>query len=66
MSDLAEENERLQKELSRQKRLATRALASYQQRALQMELIRQQNEDLDRLAADLARAKRVAEDRARE
>ncbi|MEC7520759.1 MAG: response regulator [Myxococcota bacterium] len=66
MSELAEENERLQKELARQKRLATRALASYQQRALQMELIRQQNEDLDRLAADLARAKRVAEERARE
>ncbi|MFK7990085.1 MAG: response regulator [Sandaracinaceae bacterium] len=56
----------LQKELAKHKRLATRALASYQQRALQMELIRQQNEDLDRLAADLARAKKVAEDRTRE
>ncbi len=64
--DLAAENERLQKELAKQKKLAVRALASYQQRALQMELIRQQNEDLDRLAADLAKAKRIAEERARE
>lgn len=64
--DLRAENERLREQVAKQKRLATRALASYQQRALQMELIRQQNEDLDRLAADLAKAKRVAEERARE
>jgi len=66
MSDESGEVQKLREELAKQKRLATRAIASYQQRALQMELIRQQNEDLDRLAADLARAKRVAEDRARE
>ncbi|HJL15381.1 MAG TPA: response regulator [Sandaracinaceae bacterium LLY-WYZ-13_1] len=66
MSDLEAENERLKKELKKQKRVASRSLAIYQQRALQMELIRQQNEDLDRLAADLAKAKRLAEDRARE
>jgi len=66
VSEEQTELERLRAELGKQKRLATRAIASYQQRALQMELIRQQNEDLDRLAADLARAKRVAEERARE
>ncbi|HEX4459293.1 MAG TPA: ATP-binding protein, partial [Polyangia bacterium] len=60
------ENEVLRAEVERQRRLAARAVASYQQRALQMEIIRQQNEDLDRLAADLARAKRVEEERARE
>src|SRR6202046_5499784 len=31
-----------------------------------MEIIRQQNEDLDRLAADLARAKRIEEEKSRE
>ena len=66
VAELEAANEKLRAELSKQKRLATRALASYQQRALQMELIRQQNEDLDRLAADLAKAKKLAEARARE
>ncbi|HJL05994.1 MAG TPA: response regulator [Polyangiaceae bacterium LLY-WYZ-15_(1-7)] len=66
LEELEAENEKLKKDLAKQKRLATRSLAGYQQRALQMELIRQQNEDLDRLAADLAKAKRVAEERARE
>src|SRR5690606_31791666 len=41
-------------------------LANYQQRALHMEIIRQQNEDLDRLAQELARAKKAEEERARE
>jgi len=64
--ELLEEVRRLRTEVQAKSRIATRALASYQQRALQMEIIRQQNEDLDRLAADLARAKRVEEDRSRE
>lgn len=34
-----------------------------QQQALQMEIIRQQNEELNRLAADLAQAKQLAEER---
>jgi len=62
--ELRAEIARLEAALAQQKKNSTRALASYQQRALQMEIIRQQNEDLDRLAADLAKAKRVAEDRA--
>jgi CheY-like chemotaxis protein/signal transduction histidine kinase len=66
LESLRAENERLRQDLRRQKKLATRALASYQQRALQMEIIRQQNEDLDQLAADLAEAKRLAEERAKE
>ncbi len=53
-------------ELRRAQSIANRSVASYQQRALQMEIIRQQNEDLDRLASDLARAKRLEEERARE
>lgn len=78
--DLREENARLQKELAearaklatadaevkKAKSLSARTMAVYQQRALQMEIIRQQNEELDRLAADLARAKTVEEKRARE
>jgi PAS domain S-box-containing protein len=53
-------------ELKKSRAVSARTLASYQQRALQMEIIRQQNEDLDRLAQDLARAKRIEEQRARE
>jgi CheY-like chemotaxis protein/signal transduction histidine kinase len=64
--DLAAENERLRAELEAQKNVATRAMASYQQRALQMEVIRQQNEDLDRLAVELARSKRAEEERSRQ
>ena len=59
------ENARLAKELEGQRSVATRVLASYQQRALQMEVIRQQNEDLDRLAGELAQAKRTEEERSR-
>lgn len=53
-------------ELKRTKSVSARSLASYQQRALQMEIIRQQNEDLDKLATDLAISKRNEEERARE
>jgi PAS domain S-box-containing protein len=53
-------------ELKKSRAVSARTLASYQQRALQMELIRQQNEDLDRLATELAHAKRNEEERARE
>jgi PAS domain S-box-containing protein len=53
-------------ELKRTRSVSARALASYQQRALQMEIIRQQNDDLDRLATELAIAKRNEEERARE
>src|SRR5262249_2781810 len=63
---LIAENQRLKEDLEIKSRLAARALASYQQRALQMEIIRQQNEDLDRLASDLARARQIAEERAKE
>ncbi len=51
-------------ELKKSRAVSARTLASYQQRALQMEIIRQQNEDLDRLAQDLARAKKLEEERA--
>ena len=53
-------------ELRKSRATSARVLASYQQRALQMELIRQQNEDLDRLAKDLADAKKLEEKRGRE
>ncbi len=55
-----------QEELKRARSISARSLASYQQRALQMEIIRQQNDDLDRLATELAIAKRNEEERARE
>jgi CheY-like chemotaxis protein/signal transduction histidine kinase len=63
---LIAENRRLREELEAKTRLANKALASYQQRALQMEIIRQQNDDLDRLASDLARARQLAEERAKD
>ncbi|QSQ20578.1 response regulator [Pyxidicoccus parkwayensis] len=53
-------------EIKRTRAVSARSLASYQQRALQMEIIRQQNEDLDRLAQELVVAKRNEEERARE
>lgn len=68
-AELEEANRRLSEnllELQKSRAISARTLASYQQRALQMEIIRQQNEDLDRLAQDLARAKRAEEERARE
>lgn len=66
LARLRARNAELEAQLKQKQRLATKAVASYQQRALQMEIIRQQNEDLDRLAADLAKAKRIAEEHARE
>lgn len=67
--ELAESNRRLQQnvaELKKSRAISTRVLASYQQRALQMEIIRQQNEDLERLTQDLAKAKKLEEQRSRE
>ena len=66
IAQLEAENTRLKQEAATQKALTARAIASYQQRALQMEVIRQQNDDLDRLANELARSKRAEEDRARQ
>ncbi|MCA9694986.1 MAG: response regulator, partial [Myxococcales bacterium] len=54
---LEAENARLREVIKAKERIATRALASFQQRALQMEIIRQQNEDLERIANDLAQSK---------
>jgi PAS domain S-box-containing protein len=68
-AELQEANKRLAEnleELKKSRAVSARTLASYQQRALQMEIIRQQNEDLDRLATELAIAKRNEEERARE
>ena len=63
--ELEAANAALTADLETQRGLSARVMASYQQRALQMEVIRQQNEDLDRLAAELALAKRNEEDRSR-
>ncbi|PCC70171.1 Anti-anti-sigma regulatory factor (antagonist of anti-sigma factor) [Nannocystis exedens] len=46
-------------------RKATRAMASFQQHALAMEVIRQKNEELDRLTAELEQARAAEVDRAR-
>ena len=65
---LEEANRELEKslnEVEKNQALSARSLASYQQRALQMEIIRQQNEDLDRFATELAQAKRTAEEKSR-
>src|SRR3569623_1676083 len=62
-------NKRLEEnldELRKSRAVSAQTLASYQQRALQMEVIRQQNEDLDRLAQELGRAKKIEEARAPE
>jgi rsbT co-antagonist protein RsbR len=66
IQELEAENERLRKQADAKTKTAARALASYQQRTLHMEIIRQQNEDLDRLANDLAEAKHIEEERTRE
>jgi CheY-like chemotaxis protein/signal transduction histidine kinase len=63
---LLAENQKLKAEVAAKSKVASRALASYQQRVLQMEIIRQQNEELDRLAADLAKAKHLEEERSKE
>jgi CheY-like chemotaxis protein/signal transduction histidine kinase len=66
VEELLAENRRLKQELDAKSAVAAKALASLQQRALLMEITRQQNEDLDRFAAELSRAKKVEEQRARE
>ncbi len=66
VEELLRENRLLRQELDVKTALAARAVASFQQRTLLMEITRQQNEDLDRLAAELARSKKVEEERARE
>ncbi len=66
LEELLAENRRLKQELETKSVVAARAMASFQQRALLMEITRQQNEDLDRLAAELARSKKTEEERARE
>jgi PAS domain S-box-containing protein len=68
-AELEEANRRLAEnleELKKSRAVSARTLAGYQNRALQMEIIRQQNEDLDRLATELVVAKRNEEARARE
>ncbi len=55
----------LEEELDGQRAIATRAMASNQERALQVEVIRRQNEELGRLAGELLEAKRNEEQRAR-
>ncbi|WP_394830923.1 response regulator [Pendulispora rubella] len=60
------ERKRTEEALRRTRELSARTLAGYQRRVLQMEIIRQQNEDLERLSADLVKAKRIEEERARE
>jgi CheY-like chemotaxis protein len=66
VEELLRENRLLREELDAKAALAARAVASFQQRTLLMEITRQQNEDLDRLAAELARSKKIEEERARE
>jgi DNA-binding response OmpR family regulator/signal transduction histidine kinase len=66
VEELLAENKRLKLELEAKSAIAARALATFQQRALLMEITRQQNEDLDRLAGELSVAKKVEEARARE
>ncbi|MBC7978466.1 MAG: HAMP domain-containing histidine kinase, partial [Myxococcales bacterium] len=66
VEELLRENRLLRQELDVKTALAARAVASFQQRTLLMEITRQQNEDLDRLAAELARSKKIEEERARE
>jgi len=66
VEELLRENRTLRQELEAKTTLAARAVASFQQRTLLMEITRQQNEDLDRLAAELVRSKKIEEERARE
>jgi signal transduction histidine kinase/DNA-binding response OmpR family regulator len=66
VAQLEQEVARLRDEAKAKAAVAARALASYQQRALQMEIIRQQNEDLDRLTAELTHAKAIEEEHARQ
>jgi rsbT co-antagonist protein RsbR len=60
---LRQQLEALRTEAEAAKRRAAQARASYQQHALNMELIRQQNEELDRMTRELARARDADEAR---
>jgi CheY-like chemotaxis protein/signal transduction histidine kinase len=66
IEQLSTENRRLRDEVAVKSRTLARALANYQQRALHMDVIRQQNEELDRLAQELAKAKKLEEERGKE
>lgn len=66
IEQLMAENKRLREEVTVKSRTLARALANYQQRALHMDVIQQQNEELDRLAQELAKAKKLEEERAAE
>lgn len=66
IEELTRENQELAEQLRSKTALGNKAVASFQQRALQMEVIRQQNEELDKLATELAKAKRLVEERANE
>jgi anti-anti-sigma regulatory factor len=55
----------LRREKEATARKATRALASFQQHALALEVIRQKNEELDRLTAELEQARAAEAERAR-
>lgn len=63
IEELMAQNRRLATELESKGRIVNRALASYQQRSLQMEIVRQQNENFDRRG--LAGAKHAESERAR-
>ncbi len=66
VEELLADNRRLKQELDAKSATAARAMASFQQRALLMEITRQQNDDLDRLAGELARSKKLEEEKSRE
>ncbi len=66
VEQLLAENKRLREEVAIKSRTLARALANYQQRALHMDVIQQQNEELDRLAQELAKAKKLEEERSKE
>ncbi|MBA3540457.1 MAG: response regulator [Deltaproteobacteria bacterium] len=66
VEELLRENRLLRQEVEVKTAVAAKAMATFQQRALLMEITRQQNEDLDRLAAELVRSKKVDEERSRE
>lgn len=55
--ELQAENRQLRQALEQQTKIANRALP--------MEIIRQQNEDLDKLTSELAQARQIAEERVR-
>ena len=61
IATLEQECKELKRQLGKQRALAKRAISGYHQRSIQIEIIRQQNEDLDRLAANLTEAKATAE-----